>query len=93
MKKTMKEWNESGLDLSHYLQVGDTVDEETYWYFIEVLPPATMRANLAQIGEPCSHVDGRATFATLYKPLGAQDWIYAGNCHRGEWKEAMSGTV
>jgi hypothetical protein len=57
------------------------------YYFLEVLPPACYLANVIQIGEPYDHVDGRATFSTIYKPLGAQNWLYAGHCHRGEWTE------
>jgi hypothetical protein len=85
--KTMKGWNESRQDLDTYLQIGDEVDEEMMWYFLEVLPPACYRANLIQIGEPYSHVGGRATFSTVYKPLGAKNWMYAGHCWRGEWEQ------
>lgn len=85
--KTMSGWHEAKVDLDRYLEIGDAVDEEMADYFIGVLPPATYRADLIQIGEPYSHVAGRATFSTLYKPLGAQAWLYAGHCHRGEWAE------
>lgn len=86
--KTMAGWHEAKVDLDRYLEIGDAVDEEMADYFIGVLPPATWRADLIQIGEPYSHVAGRATFSTLYKPLGAQAWLYAGHCHRGEWVAA-----
>jgi len=78
----MEGWHEAKVDLGKYLQVGDEVSEDLYMYFLEVLPPATWRNDLVQIGEPVSSVGGRATWATLYKHNGA--WKYGGNCHLGE---------
>ena len=78
--KTFANWQGS---LSEYLQIGDVVDEEMADYFLNVLPPACWRADLIQIGEPYSHVNGRATYATLRKQNG--EWVYAGHCHRGEY--------
>jgi hypothetical protein len=89
-EKTKQGWDNSRLNLDQYLQIGDAVDEAMMYYFLEVLPPACYRANLIQIGEPYSHVGGRATFSTIYKPLGASQWLYAGHCHRGEWSEAVA---
>lgn len=65
-----------------YLEVGDQVDEGFYDYFINTLPPRTMRATLVQMGEPYSHIDGKPTFATLSKEDGV--WIYKGNCFAGQ---------
>lgn len=76
--KTYANWRGS---LDEYLQIGDLVDEEIADYFIEVLPPATWRADLIQMGEPHSHVGGRATYPTLQRT--ADGWKYIGNCHRG----------
>jgi hypothetical protein len=83
--KTMAGWHLAAVDLGKYLQIGDAVAEDMATYFLEVLPPATWRETLIQIGEPYSHVRGRATFATIYKKGGL--WIWAGNCYRGEWTE------
>jgi hypothetical protein len=83
--KTMEGWHESRLDLGKYLQVGDVVSEDMANYFIEVLPPATFRETMIQIGEPNDHIRGRATFATIYKKSG--DWVWAGFCYRGEFNE------
>lgn len=79
MMKTYKGWN---CNMDEYLQIGDLVDEEMADYFIEVLPPATFTSSLRQIGEPYSHVDGRATYSTLYRTENG--WMYMGHCHRGE---------
>jgi len=89
--KTMAGWRASGSDLGKYLSVGDAVSADMVDYFLGVLPPACYRANLVQIGEPNSHVNGRATFATVCKPLGTCYWKYAGNCHRGECTEPRDG--
>ena len=83
--KDMNGWHESKLDLGKYLQIGDTVSEDMADYFLCVLPPACWRVNLIQIGEPNDHVNGRATFATIYKRDG--NWIFAGYCHREEFAE------
>lgn len=80
--KTYAQWNGSGLDLSKFLQVGDEVDEMMVEYFRDVLPPATHRSNLIQIGEPYSSVDDRETFSTIRQENGR--WYYAGHCHRGD---------
>lgn len=77
--KTYAEWKGN---LDEYLQIGDVVDEEMVEYFYNVLPPATMTRQLVQIGEPHSHVNGRATYATVMKT--EKGWVYAGHCHRGE---------
>jgi hypothetical protein len=77
--KTYKNWKGN---LENYLQPGDVVDEEMVNYFIDVLPPAYMNSNLVQMGEPYSHVNGKATYSTVYRKDG--NWIYAGHCHVGK---------
>lgn len=77
--KTFENWKGN---LSDYLTIGDEVDEDMVDHFVNVLPPASWRADLVQIGEPHSHVAGRATYPTLHKKEGR--WLYAGNCFRGE---------
>lgn len=83
--KTMEGWHESKLDLGKFLQIGDVVDEEMADYFLCVLPPACMTGGILQIGEPNSHVNGRATFATIKRT--SEGWVYCGNCHRGQTEE------
>jgi hypothetical protein len=81
--KTYANWKG---DMDEYLQVGDEVDEEMADHFLNVLPPACWRSDIIQIGEPYSHVGGRATYATLRKDSGR--WYYAGHCFRGEVTQA-----
>lgn len=82
--KTYEDWKGS---LCEYLQVGDQVDEGIYNHFVNALPPATFWSTLVQMGEPYSHVNGKATFATLAKENGV--WTYKGHCHRGETEEPV----
>ena len=85
--KTMEGWHESKVDLGKYLQIGDVVEEEMADYFLCVLPPACMTGGILQIGEPNSHVNGRATYATIKRT--SEGWIYCGNCHRGQTTEPV----
>ncbi len=78
--KRFEDW-QSG-SFYQFLQVGDKVDEEFKNYFINTLPPACNRTTLIQFGEPYSHADGLAIFATLSKIDG--QWTYVGNCFYGE---------
>jgi hypothetical protein len=82
--KTRAGWRESNLDLSHYLQIGDVVDEEMADYFLCVLPPACYTSKLIQIGEPYSHAGGAETYSTIERT--ADGWVYRGHCHHGETK-------
>jgi len=77
---TKDEWNLSGLCLSTYLNVGDTVDEELKMYFLEVLPPATWSGRCIQIGEAASFdtVKNCNTFSTLQRFEKAGPWVYMG---------------
>lgn len=76
--KRYADWKGS---LDHFLQINDLVDEEIQNHFINVLPPATLNGQLIQIGEPHSHVGGRATYPTLKRT--SEGWAYAGNCFKG----------
>ncbi len=77
--KTYQEWKGS---LKNYLTIGDRVDDEMYYHFLNVMPPATNRSNLLQVGEPYSHVDGKATYTTFFHD--GISWVYMGECFRGE---------
>lgn len=80
MIKTYKDWD---CDLHEYLQIGDEVDEEMYYYFLEVLPPVYDSDRLVQIGESYSiSKEGKETYSTLENINGK--WIYKGHCHVGE---------
>ena len=77
-KKTYEGWEQSGLSLSKYLEVGDTVDAALEMYFLEVLPPACWSPRCIQLGEAATHdgATGRPMFETLEKIDGA--WTYTG---------------
>ena len=70
------------------LQIGDLVEEEIVDYLINCLPPACMRSDCSQLGEPANHkVDEngkcRATYET-FKRIADDIWEYCGDCFQGE---------
>lgn len=88
--KTLKGWKESLEEsIRDYLEIGDEVDQELVDYFVNVLPPATLRGDLVQMGEPYSHEPDengkyRATYLTFARERYSGNWKYAGICFRGE---------
>ncbi len=71
-----------------YCKPGDIVDEETYNYFLNILPPLTMRRGYFQVGEPYStRIDEktgkyRETWPTF--KYDGERYYYLGNCFAGE---------
>lgn len=69
--------------------VGALVNTEVVDNAMNCLPPACMRSDCAQMGEPYSHRQDpetgawRPTFAT-FKKVAGDTWQYCGNCFRGE---------
>lgn len=84
--KRFEDWKKGSF--YEFLQVGDQVDEGFYNYFINTLPPRTLWSSLVQMGEPYSHINGQATYATLSKEEGV--WIYKGHCFKGQSQEAIA---
>ena len=84
------------------LPAGTLVSGEMANFFLNVLPPASMKCGYFQLGEPHEHrIDentgaARATFATF---VGVEDgtqksiwdddsvWVFRGYCFRGEENE------
>lgn len=69
-------------------EVGDLVEKEIVEYAIECVPPACMRNNCMQCGEPTDHrIDengkSRATYET-FKRVTDDIYEYCGDCFRGE---------
>ena len=50
--KTLKGWEESGKNWDDFCKPGELVDEDIYWYFLNILPPRNMGAGYLQVGEP-----------------------------------------
>ena len=78
------------------VKVGDYVSQAVVDDAMDCLPPACMRSDCSQMGEPYSHrLDPetgkfRATYATFKKVAGEWPngiWEYCGHCFRGENKE------
>ena len=74
---------------------GDLVEENVIDDFLNMLPPACMRSNCFQMGEPHSirvdeNGEERTTFAT-FKKIAEDIWEFCGDCFRGENQER--GTI
>lgn len=88
--KTLKGWEESGKNWDDFCKPGDLVDEDVYWYFLNILPPRNMGAGYLQVGEPYdSRLNPKtgkyvATYSTFVK-VGDKVWRYCGNCFPGEY--------
>ncbi|MDE7423953.1 MAG: hypothetical protein K2N51_09700 [Lachnospiraceae bacterium] len=70
------------------LKVGDLVEQEIVDELMGCLPPACMRNDCAQLGEPASHKPDKngnykSTYAT-FKKVAEGIWEYCGDCFRGE---------
>ncbi|WP_417301078.1 hypothetical protein [Enterocloster sp.] len=100
--KTIKGWEKfadehsgENTDWDAYCKPGDTVGEDVYDYFLNILPPRHLSQGLMQVGEPHSHMmnpeTGKyqatyATFETIGKSDGAIFYRYCGNCFAGSTK-------
>ena len=81
------------VDKEHYFgldshEVGEYFTEDMVNDFMDLLPPACMRSDCSQIGEPCSsrideNGEGRTTYST-FKKVDDEIWEYCGDCFRGE---------
>lgn len=87
--KTIEGWQNSGChSWDEYCKPGDLVDQEVADYFLNILPPRTMRKGYFQVGEPHSHavdpvkMKNSGTYATFAKVRDGI-WQYKGNCFPG----------
>ena len=78
--KTRQQWAESHQNLGQFLKVGDPVDSDFVEWARDIMPPAHWTSRMVQIGEPHSHIEGRATYATFYQ--SGNQWLFAGYCYK-----------
>ena len=70
-------------------KIGDLVTQAVVDDFMDCLPPACMRSDCSQLGEPYSMREDpntgkyRNTYLT-FKRIASGIWMYCGNCFRGE---------
>lgn len=85
-------WTEDNFNYNT-VQVGDYVEQAIVDNAMDLLPPACMRSDCSQIGEPYSHREDpdtgkwRATYVTFKKVAGQWPngiWQYCGHCFHGE---------
>jgi len=88
--KTMESWHGSGLNFDEYCFPGDTVGEDVVDYFVNVVPPVTLRYDCIQAGEEHSlerdDRNGgsyRPTFTTFHR-IGDGRCRFDGYCFIGE---------
>ncbi len=71
------------------LEVGDLVEEKIVDEAMNMLPPACMRGDCSQVGEPANHMydndNGKIRpVYTTFKRVAEDTWEYCGSCFRGE---------
>ena len=85
--KTLEQWEYSREYFENFATPGDEIDEEIYYYFLEVLPPATITRKGFLVGEPYDHNgQGEAMFSTFYQYPGNK-YVYGGIKTIKEFKE------
>lgn len=94
--KTMESWYGSGLNFEDYCFPGDTVGEDVLDYFVNVVPPVTLRYDCVQAGEEhsCERGDDgkhRATYTTFHR-TGDGRCRFDGYCFKGENKNRVEKT-
>ena len=94
--KTMESWHGSGLSFDEYCFPGDTVGEDIVDYFVNIVPPVTLRFDCIQAGEEHSTERDdigkyRATYLTFHK---IEDGLcrFVGYCFEGENQNRVEKT-
>ena len=94
--KTMESWHGSGLNFDDYCFPGDTVGEDVLDYFVNVVPPVTLRYDCVQAGEehssePDDSGKYRATYTTFHR-TGDGRCRFDGYCFKGENQNRVEKT-
>ena len=76
MKVTLEQWEESKKPFSQFAKPKTEVDEDIFYYFLEVLPPHYWKSGIMQVGEPYTHINGIPAFETF--TYGNGRYIYQG---------------
>lgn len=94
--KTMESWYGSGLNFDEYCFPGDMVGEDVVDYFVNAIPPVTLRYNCVQAGEEysCEPDDSgkyRATYTTFHRTEDGR-LCFDGYCFKGENQNRVEKT-
>ena len=94
--KTMESWYGSGLNFDNYCFPGGPVGEDIVDYFVNVVPPVTLRYDCIQAGEEQSSEPDdcgkyRATYTTFHR-TGSGQYCFDGYCFRGENQKRVGKT-
>ncbi len=75
--KTLKGWTKG--DFQENVKPGNEIDDEMYFYFLEVLPPRKMKGYGFLVGEPYSHNNqGKAVYDSFYESPDGKRFYYGG---------------
>lgn len=85
MIKTFKDWHTT---LEEYLKPNDEIDEELYYYFLEVLPPTFYSNGVFQPDEPYSHNSKNEPLFNTFQQKGDR-YFYMGHLPTNEAKELI----
>lgn len=95
--KTYEGWHESGLPtFEDYCKPGGTVDEEMVDYFVNSVPPVTLRSDCTQAGEAYNTEQDpntgsfRSTYTTFSR-LSPSLWRFDGYCFKGQTNNRVEG--
>ena len=87
--KTLKGWNNSKFNtFEKYCKPGDIVDKDIVDYFLNSLPPISLREYYVQAGGAFDYILDKEdnlvkpTYTTFEKEDGK--WVYKGNCFKGK---------
>ena len=81
--KTLKDYRESNAYyFNDFFIPGDIVGKDVVEEMKNSVPPVTNTSCLIQMGEPYSHIGGKATYMTFVNT--SDGWEYRGNCFKGE---------
>ena len=77
--KTMEQWSTSKRDFSSFAEPGDEIDEEIFYHFLEVLPPAIMTMFGFLVGEPYSHDNNNKPLYAAFHNSPNHRYYYEGH--------------
>jgi len=88
--KKYKDWPK-GKSATEWLQAGDEVDEELYYYFLEVVPPAIMKGGAFAVGEPLRYNENHDPVYQCFRLTGHTNnkYYYMGELTKREFAEKL----
>ena len=70
--KKYNDWPKGTSFPGEWVKPGDEIDEEMYYYFLEVLPPAVMKGGAFAVGEAVRHDDKGEALYNCFRMIGIE---------------------